>query len=218
MDLNNNIAMLIHVVRTGNSLSKCLSTTKIDALVRHESSEVRLWTAKALINENNAQTVSWLCILSVDKNTEVRLEAVDSLSTFVCEQSYSALVSALRDSDELVRAFAAYGVALVGIHVAHESAKKILLEIEKCELSDRVKVGIYEGLYILGHKKSIEKLFRLCESTDYHVCCSAFRALSEIVNKSNREDIQLFVRSIDTSGMPNAVKDAIMQLNAQLIL
>ena len=105
-------------------LSESLNVEMIDSLSNNDSAEIRAWLARALVYHNSdAQTVALLCKLSQDAASSVRVEAVDSLSGFATQESFEMLCQASVDEDELVRAYAAFGIAYVGKKIYPESVE-----------------------------------------------------------------------------------------------
>lgn len=216
MNIRSNIlGLLERCYDEGESPSTYLDTNLIHALVHDESVDIRLWLAKAMVNYNiDNDAVSMLSELSRDSEVCVRLEAVDSLSQFCCQESLDSLCCATNDDDELIRAYAAFGIARVGKYVSQQKALSVLLRIAETERNPRVFVDIYEGLYLLGDAEALYKLIQLFDSNDYHVQCAVIHALIEIINIENASLIKCFVSNLDTSKYVFAVTDAIGQLKA----
>ena len=162
--------------------------------------------------------VKWLSQLAKDSDAHVRVEAVDSLRTFVCRQSFDALCQATVDSDALVRGYAAYGVAIIGKEISFDEAKIILLSMVACENNPRVLVDIYEGLYVLGETTALKDLFSLIHIDDYLVQCAVIHACEEIANDRNRQIILSFLsRDIpfDNTVVKSACQNAIENIAEQ---
>ena len=194
------------------SLFSILSTEEVYRISQSENPEIRCWVAKALsLDDDNAIACSILCFLSNDDDFLVRIEAVDSLSNFIHHQAYQCLLSAASDSDELVRAYAAYGIACVGKYVAYSDARSFLNKMLEYEKKARVRVGVLEALYILGEQTRLLELLDLFESDNYLVRCSVIHALCDIANCSNCKIITSFVENIDLEVESAAVKSAIKQ-------
>ena len=211
------IALLIHDFEHCVAPSSHLSQTEMERCVQHSNDEIRAWTAKALVNDiSKEETVDYLCRLAVDNNPSVRVEAVDSLSEFTHLQSYHALKHAVSDSDYLVRAYAAFGVAYVGKSLLPSDAEMTLLQLKTTETDDFVRVSILEGLYILGDSASLEDLFGMFKSSDYHTQCSILHALEEIWDESNRLRILSFVDTLTVAEYPPAVSGSLKELQKTL--
>lgn len=194
----------------GKTLSEMLSDESIENLARNKSTDVRIEAARALAdNAFNRVTVDTLCRLAKDEDPLVRLEAVDSLAVFSCRESFEMMQSALLDPDWLVRAYAAYGVAVIGKSIKPDHAKKILLHAEAKEAEPRTRAGIYEGLYILGQENALEKLMGLFSLDDYRLQCAVLNALDEVLNDQNQSTILEFLGSISLSAHSAAVLDTL---------
>ena len=186
-------------------------------MIHNKDADVRAWVAKALaFNPYNEGTIDFLCQLATDNDPDVRVEAIDTISAFPHIKAYSVLQNALTDSDVLVRAYAAFGVAHVGQIISTTDARSRLQILSQTEKNERVMVSVYEGLYILGMESMLQKLCALFFSPDYHVQCCVIHALEEIVNSSNNAQITAFFNSIDFSTYPIAVSEAAKSLKAEL--
>lgn len=200
-----------------NSLFSLFSEEEIGELSRSESAELQCWVAKALSIDNESRVgCAILCAMSNDSDPMVRVEAVDSLSNYVSHESYRCLCISAADPDDLVRAYAAYGVAVVGQHVEPNNAQRILHEMFAHEKCDRVRVGILEALYILGEVRYLPEMLQLYENDDYLVRCSVIYALDEIADNNNYEALVSFLRNVDFSDEFPAVISAIEQLQETL--
>lgn len=194
-------------------LSESLNVEMINSLSNSDSSEIRAWLARALVYHNSdSQAVALLCKLSQDIASSVRVEAIDSLSGFTTQESFDTLCQASEDEDELVRAYAAFGIAYIGRKLHPDRALQTLLDMSQNEKSERVFVDIYEGLYILGKNEMLEKLMSLYNSSDYRVQCATLNVLEELVYPQNVRTIYNFVSTLDASTCVPAVASAIRRL------
>ena len=199
------------------SLFSLFSEEEIGELCRSESAELRCWVAKALSIDNKSSVgCAILCTMSNDSDPMVRVEAVDSLSNYVNHESYQCLRISAADPDGLVRAYAAYGLAVVGQHVESNDTLRILHEMLVNEKCDRVRVGILEALYILGEVCYLPEMIQLFETDDYLVRCSVIYALDEIADENNHEALMSFLRNTDFSDEFPAVISALEQLKETL--
>lgn len=211
------VDMLIESYDIGRSLSSCLDVNFLNYLASCDLDDIRIWLAKALINDDSESVaVQLLCELSQDKEPLVRAEAVDSLRVFVCQESFHALRVAIRDSDELVRAYAVFGIAMVGETIDPVKTQNILQDLIATEDSFHVLIGAYEGLYLLGQKDYLAELFNLFKSDNYSVQCSVLHALEDILDCENRKQIQTFLTSLSLSEYPYAVSDTILQVKQRI--
>lgn len=212
MNTSNEISQKIisNAFASRQSLIERLGYEAVVSQIHCENPDVRIWIAKALVfDAPDMKASNLLCQLVKDNDPQVRVEAVDSLSAFCDENSYGALCSALYDKHALVRAFAAYGIAVVGKQINAKDAHEILGAALSSERDARVLVGVYEGLYILGYDNTLLDLINLFDTDDYHIHCSVLHALEEIVNIKNFLVIEKFLNSIALEKYPIAVRDAI---------
>lgn len=210
--------ILMDCADNGKELSKVMDSDSIATLSNNESVDIRIWAARALVcDAMNRITIETLCQLANDKDAQVRVEAVDSLCEFCCAESYSVMRSAIPDSDFLVRAYAAFGLAFIGKTIEPEEAKRLLICAEEKETECRALVGIYGGLYILGQTSALDNLIMLFSSGDYHIQCAVLNILNEVLNDENCGKIQSFIHGIDLSVCSSAVVDTIKRLYAQCV-
>lgn len=209
--------LLIRCYDEGVSPVGYISCACMWELAKHASEEVRIWLARALVNYEDADVaVSLLCHLSRDSDSLVRVEAVDSLSCFPSSCSFDALCDAFCDKEDLVRAYAALGVADVGKVVSPVEASKLLAQHARTEKSKRVLVDIYVGMYLLGKTDALNSVFELFNVPDYHVKCAVLNSLEEIVDENSLSIIRRFMQGIDRTILDKAVVDAILRAEARI--
>ena len=197
------------------SIVQQFTDDEIGNLINNPSSEIREWLSKAFVNDvTSPVALSALCKLAIDEDVNVRLEAIDSLSAFICHDGFETLCGAMDDDDDLVRAYAAYGIGFVGKTIDYPKAVNILKMAEQHEEHKRVLVGIYEGLYYLGYENYLEKLYGLFDTDDYLVQCAVLHALKELLNERNSKKILQFVNGLNRPSYPRSVLDIIRQINA----
>lgn len=176
-------------------LQTALLKHEIETYATHPDSEIRMWVAKGLVHDS-ADVVGFLLRLAKDEDEAVRLEAVDSLSAFATRESFHALCAALADSDPLVRAYAACGVAEVGAVVAPEETAGLLRHTQTQESCPRVLTDLWGGLYHLGDADALNQLMALFHSGDYQVQCTVLQILIERSGKAADERTSLFLSSL----------------------
>lgn len=215
-DIEQILDLLIQSYDKGQSLYEVLDSEMIKCLSYSNSLDVRVWLARALAYcISDISAVAVLQNLSQDKYPCVRVEAIDSLSGFANLDSFYSLCNASSDENELVRAYSAFGIALVGKTVASQKAMLVLSDMAKSERSNRVLVNIYEGQYILGKTEMLVELINLFASPDYHVQCAVVHALGELLCNKTQKTIKQFIDGLNMSDYSHAVADALEQLNAR---
>ena len=213
---NSTIKMLIDCYENEISLISICNQEELIKLVNSHDIEVRAWIAKAFaIDSENDIAFSYLQQLAGDPDASVRVEAIDSLSEFICTESFNVLTSALYDPDYLVRSYAAFGVAYVGRIISPSAATKLLAMSKDTENNPYVLVSIYEGLYILGDISCLKKLIGLFYSNNYQIQCSVLNALKEILNRDNVMQINCFLQTITYRQLPKSVISSIEELDKQ---
>lgn len=197
----------------GYPLTTVFSKDQLQAITTSESDELRIWAAKALVYENDTDlALSMLSALAIDPDELVRTEAVDSLSAFSSEKSYCAVQAALSDSSALVRAYAAFGTAIIGKTVSPANALESLIDRKAKETSVYVLVSIYEGMYILGEKSCLAQLLELFQENDPYTQRAVLVALGDILDSFNRKTIQAFISSINIKEYPVLVAEEYQKL------
>ena len=201
-----------------NSLSDYFDFDEISSLCDSESIDIRIWLAKALLHHQpDTQALVLLRKLYQDIASCVRVEAIDSLSAFETQDSFEILCAAASDPDELVRAYSAFGIALVGRRISPIIAHQILLRMAETESSRRTLVNIYEGLYILGQKEMLDRIIELFDSSDYRIQCAVLHALEELLCTENKNAIKQFVDGLNLSTYTCAVADTIERLASECL-
>jgi HEAT repeat protein len=186
-------------------------------LARSGSEEIRIWLARALVNhEVSEDVVTMLYYLSQDLDPLVRCEAVDSLSAFPCHSSFNALCEALQDDDEMVRAYAAFGLAFVGKTYDPTKALRILTDAVEQEKSKYVLVDIFAGMYMLGRKEMLVNVIEAFGDPDYHIKCSVLRSLEETANGDDLPVIRRFIQGLDKECLPPAVVGPLLEVEKRL--
>lgn len=201
-----------------NSLSDYFDFEELDCLCDSDLIDIRIWLAKALsYHQPDIQAIVLLRKLYQDTASCVRVEAIDSLSAFETQDSFEILCSAASDPDELVRAYSAFGIALVGRRISPVIAHQILLRMAETESSIRTLVNIFEGLYILGQKEMLDRIIGLFDSSDYRIQCAVLHALEELLCTENKSAIKQFVDGLNLSTYTCAVADTIERLASECL-
>lgn len=198
------------LLRNGNRAEE------IFQLVHHDDEFVRADLAKALVNDAPDRVAMKLLLgLCTDSEWCVRIEAIDSLSEFPYEESFYALKNGCNDDDELIRAYAIYGLCIVAEELGGSYKDAAIQDAQRLQSVERaafVQVNIYGGLYILGQKNYLQLLIALVSSEDYHVKCAVFRTLADIYCCENSGVIMGFLQEFDENKLPIAVKEAYCDL------
>lgn len=200
----------------GVPLHSILSPHHLKTLIVHPDSEVRMWLAKCMVHDDDhADILKYLIPLAKDRDELVRLEAIDTLSSFISQESIHTLYLALEDSEALVRAYAAYGIAVVGSVICLEEATQVLKKAKAHEQSLRVQADIYYGLWLLGETVALDCLIGLFDCKDYQVQCAVLRSLTELLDTQNNEKVHLFLSSLQPDDYPLPVADILRQWLAE---
>jgi HEAT repeat protein len=140
--------------------------------VRDRSPEVRMRAIEAWgrIGGNCEVLIDAL----VDRDELVRVAAAESLDAPGSRKAARALRKTLRDRSALVRSYAATALGRTGF----QSDRVRLRHSLSRERSDGVRLGILEGLWLLGDRKAFDEALQLVNSSDYRVRCATAGALA----------------------------------------
>ena len=115
-----------------------------------------------------------------DRDELVRVQAAESIDRGVDRRTVSALRNALDDGSPLVRGYAAAALGRVGSRLDRTRLRAQL----RSETSDAARLGLLEGLWLLGDRTVLESVVRLLNSRDYRVRCATARALGWTFNNA----------------------------------
>ena len=187
------------------SPAKYCSLAFLTYLAENPDEELRCMLAKSLAWDEDRKLIPVLSKLAADREPLVRVEAVDSLSSYCCEESYRILLRTVADNDPLVRAYSVWGLASVAGDTFREETVTLLNRLLESESEGRIQVDIYSALYILGERSALQCLLCLFDSSDYHTQCALLNTLPDIVNEENRRVLKSFLEDRLTSAHPLAV-------------
>lgn len=197
------------------SLLQAMGRQKAQELSAAEDASLRSWVAKSLVwDAADPFAAQLLCQLAGDHDMLVRVEALDSLSASRNDNCMPAFRRALGDPEELVRMYAAIGLAEVcqGRPERASEARTLLQRTLALEGNRHVRIGILEGLYVLGQHDMLAELFRQLDDPDYHIRCAVLNTLDSILDRENREQIGAFLHSLDLSTEVVAVSSTAARL------
>ncbi|MBE6981494.1 MAG: HEAT repeat domain-containing protein [Ruminococcaceae bacterium] len=197
---------LLQCFRNGITPFRYFSVHFLEGLIKSSTEELRSVLAKSLAC-GDTRAVSLLIELSKDEDEFVRLEAIDSLSNFPCEESYLAFCDGVKDESDLVRAYSFWGLSVASGERHKRDAQILLRTAASKEQSPRIYVDIYAGLYNLGEKERLEDLLRLFDVGNYQVKCAILHTLEDIADAENIERILLFLASRRNDDNGYAVSD-----------
>ena len=197
------------------SLLQAIGRQKALELSAAEDASLRSWVAKSLVwDAEDPFAAQLLCQLAGDHDLLVRVEALDSLSASHNHNCMPTFQRALGDPEELVRMYAAIGLAEVcqGQPEQASEAQTVLQRALALEENRHARIGILEGLYVLRQRDILSELFRQLEDPDYHIRCAVLNTLDSILDRENREQIAAFLHSLDLSAEVAAVSSTAARL------
>ena len=215
MENNTILETLVRLYDKKESLLKAIGRNKALELSIAEDALLRSWVAKGLIwDTEDPFAAQLLCQLAGDDDMLVRVEALDSLSAFRNHNCMSTFRRALGDPEELVRMYAATGLAEVckGQMERASEARMLLQSALSLEGNSHARIGILEGLYGLGQRGLLAEFFHQFDDPDYHIRCAVLNTLDSILDSENREQIVAFLHSLDLSGEVAAVSSTVARL------
>lgn len=121
-----------------------------------------------------------------DKDELVRVAAVECVAYLGGEKASRYLIKHLDDRSELVRKHVGGWIGEIG----DKTLTKYLVDRLKHERSGLAKVGLLEGLYLLGQEERLLEIIRLFRSRRYQVRCCVANILASLVNKQNKRLIR----------------------------
>lgn len=155
-------------------------------LLKDKEPIVRSEAVKSLMKIGDKKYFSKVLPLLNDKDEVVRVDAVECVASLGGEKALKYLTKQLDDRSELVRRYVGGWIGEIGdkIFVAYLERKL------KDERSNLAKVGLLEGLYLLGQEERLSELIHLLKSRRYMVRCALAHTLASLVNKKNKEAIR----------------------------
>jgi HEAT repeat protein len=168
------------------SLSKHLIARTAD-----KSAEVRMRAVEAL-GRLRVPSGNVVANALFDRDELVRVAAAEAVSRKRIRNAASLLGSALNDRSPLVRRYVAIAMGTLRL----KQCEALMLRRLEKEESDSAKVGLFEGLWMMGQRTLLPGAMRLLDSDDYHVRCAMASALSStFATADNRLQIVRALRS-----------------------
>lgn len=214
--------------------------------LKEENREVRI-TAIAALGELpvNPMIKSSLLLLTEDPDEEVRYLALEALWGYTGEEVFDAHVRRLKDSDELVRMSAVEGLgelrdaraekylvrslsdeeeiirrdAAAGLgKIGVQTAIPVLQKHLQQEKSSLAKVGIYNGLYLLGSQIHLQSLLNLLSDPSYVVRCAVANTVVTLADQENEKSIKkalkVALRKESTIAVQSTIQEVLDELNS----
>ena len=215
---NSEIERLIHQMELCDQLSSD-DFTRIDQWSQSSDVYIRDRIASMLGAYPNQQSEEILLRLAQDKDSLVRADAFDSLSSFPSLNAQRALKQAtVTEPDSLARSYAILSYA--DVMTTEKSSDTLdptffdkLLEKEE---SPRCRLSCYYALSFCGKEASIDHILSYLSHADYRIRCTAISILQEVANSKNTSKIRVAVRVQREIDPAAAVKDKIDELLAVL--
>jgi HEAT repeat protein len=120
-------------------------------------------------------------LLQTDEDYLVRLCAAEALGNLNDRSAIPALIEALNDPNEGVRAYAADSIGLLGV----VEALPILQQKIEFESSLLTRAFIFSALYKIGDEKYLFSLVKMLETVDYSLAITIFNLMGYIATPQN---------------------------------
>lgn len=186
-----------------------------------DNSELRAAIAQVLVwDAPDSYAEKILHCLSSDFDELVRLQAIDSLSEYPSLKSYHIMKNALHEQDELIRAYAAFGMGMLGKQYDRRKSKKSLHKLLEKERSDYVCAAVFCGLYMLDEKSALQKMIKLFNSPNYYAQCYVLRSLCDLYDSCDsfeQQSIRAFAVKLEKSKYSPAVSSSIQKLQSKIV-
>lgn len=215
MEENKILELLLDGINAGKNLPDILDFHTISRLPFCESSEIRCLTAEFLADDcESFDGESILLLLAQDSDALVRCYAVDSLSNYITERSFSACANALGDTESLVRGYAAFGVAVIGNVLHHDETVLLLQQAKNQETDAHTLAELGEARYIVGVESGLQEMMEQYFADDYRLQIAILHHFQEILCEENFSKIEAFVKSVKNKSTSRAVKENIEEVLA----
>jgi HEAT repeat protein len=183
-------------------------------LLNDDKYNVRCAAINSLCNLHSIDSLPELLNCLSDKNELVRVNAIECIGQLKNKSAVKTLINILNDKSNLVRSYAGSALGAIGDSSAKVAIENRLLK----ENNDLAKVGLYEGLYLLGSNSYLKKMFKLFDSSDYHVRCSVANILGDIVNSSNKitiiDILNKYLNEETTVAVKSSITNSISKINS----
>lgn len=157
----------------------------LSGLLKDRDYNVRIASIQSLLKVGNRSLLPKVIPLLRDKDELVRCAATEYVAEFGGLEGQKHLHRRLNDPNEVVRSLTG---ALLGRIGARKSVRHLerRLSIEKRNLA---KVGLLEGLFMLGQSSRLEEMLHLLRTRSYRVRCSVANGLPALANRENKKQI-----------------------------
>jgi len=195
---------------------KILLDQEIVKKLHNRDYSVRKDTLKLIEETGNIEYFGEVVKLLDDKNEIIRADAVQVLFYLSKERSLTYLIEKLDDKHRFVRSAAA-------TFIGEASDKSAINDLENAldrERSNTAKVGILEGLYLLGQKERLYELLLLLKSKKYQVRCAVANTVKylEMENEDKKLVIDTLRKAFDiepTIAAKSYIEAALIQLREE---
>lgn len=183
-----------------NNQSIVEKLTILDSLSKDCNAEVRWTLASQLVLFDHPEIEKLLCNMLPDKNSLVRLEALDSLSIGRQPETIEKVKTMLTNEGKLIRAYAVLTLfdLLLNCYGDNETTFDIYREATaeslRQEHNPRVLLEYYHNQYLMGEGQGLQQLKELYEDAVekqfYHLIWPLLHTFQEIQNEKNAGDIK----------------------------
>ena len=213
MNIEENYEILDHIAEKSkldtNDINILLELSKID------NSEIKSYIAELLVRSYGEETEKTLINMCNDADEIVRVNACDSLSVFPTLNTYNQLIKcAYNDKSDIVKTYAILSLADIINQLEIDTTKlQELFEKFSKDKNISISAACFKGLYVLGKRNYLEKLFDLFSSENYQDRCMVVNILGDILNDKNNNYIMSELKKFkeaETSEAVNSTIDSII--------
>ena len=156
--------------------------------------DTKIDIAQNLAGRTDEESFNALKELIKDRSELVRVNACDSMYSFINSDALKILMDTLRkDRSSLVRMYAVLSIGDIilkaGLEESHKLYTTMLKEMVDKEKSLRVKIAYYEVLSSFGVDEYFTLLLKQVDSTLYTNRICAIKALARLATKNNKNII-----------------------------
>jgi len=188
----------------------------LEILLRDEVSYVKTEALLSLAKVGNEKQLESVLNLLKDHDEMVRLDALETAFHLGACKALKYITNMLNDKKALVRSYAGYYLGKIG-------DKTSVYELEMSlqhEHSSLAKVGILQGLILLGKEERLLELLSLLKSKSYHVRSSIANGIELIpINSQYRnlvlESLKKALENERTIAVGSSIRNALLKFEKQ---
>lgn len=184
----------------------------LSELLKDKESIVRSAAINSFWRIGKKKYISRILPLLNDCNEVVRVDAVECLAALGGKSASSVLLQHINDRSEIVRMYIGTCLGEIGDHTVIERIENALKE----EHSSLAKVGLLQGLILLGKQERLLDILSLLKCRRYQVRCATANSLIDLVCKENKKNINealtIALRKENTLAVKSSIEKALRSI------